>query len=73
MRLRDPDDQRFIAKTSDMVSAADLEQLPGLSTGAALICGRSVPAPLLVHAGTKALIHASESPEVLTVWGRFGG
>ena len=29
MRLRNPDDQRFIAKTSDMVSAADLDQLPG--------------------------------------------
>ncbi len=51
MRLRNPDDQRFIAKTSDMVSAADLEQLPGLSTGEALICGRSIPAPLLVHVG----------------------
>ena len=73
MRLRNPDDQRFIAKTSDMVSAADLEQLPGLSTGEALICGRSIPAPLLVHVGTKALIHGGESPEVLTVWGRFGG
>lgn len=73
MRLKNPDDQRFIAKTSDMVSAADLDQLPGLSTGEALICGRSIPAPLLVHVGTKALIHGGESPEVLDVWGRFGG
>jgi hypothetical protein len=73
MRLRNPDDQRFIAKTSDMVSAADLEQLPGLSTGEALICGRSIPAPLLVRVGTKALVHGGESPEVLNVWGRFGG
>jgi DNA helicase HerA-like ATPase len=73
MRLRNPDDQRFIAKTSEMVSAADLEQLPGLSTGEALICGRSIPAPLLVRVGTKALIHGGESPEVLNVWGRFGG
>jgi DNA helicase HerA-like ATPase len=73
MRLRNPDDQRFIAKTSDMVSAADLDQLPGLSTGEALICGRSIPAPLLVRVGTKALIHGGESPEVLNVWGKFGG
>ena len=73
MRLRNPDDQRFIAKTSDMVSAADLEELPGLSTGEALICGRSIPAPLLVRVGTKALVHGGESPEVLNVWGRFGG
>ena len=73
MRLRNPDDQRFIAKTSDMVSAADLEQLPGLSTGEALICGRSIPAPLLVRVGTKALVHGGESPEVLNLWGRFGG
>lgn len=71
MRLRNPDDQRFIAKTSDMVSAADLEELPGLSTGEALICGRSIPAPLLVRVGTKALVHGGESPEVLNVWGRF--
>ena len=73
MRLRNPDDQRFIAKTSDMVSTADLEQLPGLSTGEALICGRSIPAPLLVRVGTKALVHGGESPEVLNLWGRFGG
>ena len=73
MRLRNPDDQRFIAKTSDMVSAADLDQLPGLSTGEALVCGRSIPAPLLVRVGTKALIHGGGSPEVLNVWGRFGG
>ncbi len=73
MRLRNPDDQRFIAKTSDMVSAADLDQLPGLSTGEALICGRSIPAPLLVRVGTKALVHGGESPEVLNLWGRFGG
>jgi len=72
MRLRNPDDQRFIARTSDMVSAADLEQLPGLSTGEALICGRSIPAPLLVRVGTKALVHGGESPEVLRVWGSFG-
>jgi DNA helicase HerA-like ATPase len=73
MRLKNPDDQRFIARTSDMVSAADLDQLPGLSTGEALICGRSIPAPLLVRVGTKALVHGGESPEVLNVWGRFGG
>ena len=36
MRLKNPDDQRFIAKASDMVSKADLEELPSLSTGEAL-------------------------------------
>lgn len=72
MRLRNPDDQRFIAKTSDMVSGADLDQLPGLSTGEALVCGRSIPAPLLVRVGTKALVHGGESPQVIHVWGRFG-
>lgn len=70
---KEPRRQRFIAKTSDMVSAADLDQLPGLSTGEALICGRSIPAPLLVRVGTKALVHGGESPEVLNLWGRFGG
>lgn len=51
------DEQRFITKTSDMISQADLNELPSLSTGEALICGRSIPAPLLVKIGTKALIH----------------
>lgn len=71
MRLKNPDDQRFISKASDMVSKADLDELPSLSTGEALICGRSIPAPLLVKVGGKALIHGGESPEVLRVWGSF--
>jgi uncharacterized protein len=71
MRLKNPDDQRFITKTSDMVSKADIDELPSLSTGEALICGRSIPAPLLVKIGSKALVHGGESPKVLQVWGRF--
>lgn len=71
MRLKNPDDQRFIAKTSDMFSKSDIEELPSLSTGEALICGRSIPAPLLVKVGTKALIHGGESPEVIEEWGVF--
>lgn len=73
MRLKNPDDQRFIAKASDMVSKADLDELPSLSTGEALVCGRSIPAPLLVKVGSKALIHGGESPDVLKAWGRFDG
>jgi DNA helicase HerA-like ATPase len=73
MRLKNPDDQRFIAKTSDMVSKADIEELPNLSTGEALICGRSIPAPLLVKVGMKALLHGGESPEVLQLWGKWNG
>ena len=71
MRIKNPDDQRFIAKASDMVSKADLDELPSLSTGEALVCGRSIPAPLLVKVGGKALIHGGESPEVLRVWDSF--
>lgn len=55
MRLKNPDDQRFIAKTSDMFSTSDIEELPSLSTGEALVNGRSIPAPLLVKIGTKAV------------------
>jgi len=73
MRLKNPDDQRFIAKASDMVSKADLDELSSLSTGEALVCGRSIPAPLLVKIGNKALVHGGESPEVLKVWGAFNG
>ena len=71
MRLKNPDDQRFIAKASDMVSKGDLDELPSLSTGEALVCGRSIPAPLLVKVGGKALVHGGESPQVLQVWDTF--
>ncbi len=71
MRLKNPDDQRFIAKASDMVSKADLDELPSLSTGEALVCGRSIPAPLLVKVGSKALVHGGESPQVLDIWDSF--
>lgn len=71
MRLKNPDDQRFIAKASDMVSKADLDELASLSTGEALVCGRSIPAPLLVKVGNKTLIHGGESPDVLKVWDSF--
>lgn len=73
MRLKNPDDQRFIAKASDMVSQADIDELPSLSTGEALICGRSIPAPLLVKVGTKALLHGGQSPEVIHLWGKWNG
>lgn len=73
MRLKNPDDQRFIAKTSDLYSKTDIDELPSLSTGEALICGRSIPAPLLVKVGFKALIHGGESPDVLKVWGKYNG
>jgi len=73
MRLKNPDDQRFIAKTSDLYSKTDIDELPSLSTGEALICGRSIPAPLLVKVGYKVLIHGVESPNVLKVWGKYNG
>jgi len=71
MRLKNPDDQRFILRVSDMFSKADVDELPGLSTGEALVSGRSIPAPLLVKVGTKALVHGGESPRVLEMWGSF--
>jgi len=73
MRLKNPDDQRFILRVSDMFSKADVDELPGLSTGEALVSGRSIPAPLLVKVGTKALVHGGESPKVLDMWGSFDG
>ena len=73
MRIKNPDDQRFIQKTSDYFSAADLAELPTLSTGEALICGRAIIAPLVVKVGTKALIHGGESPRVCERWGGSGG
>jgi hypothetical protein len=69
MRIKNPDDQRFIVKSTEQLSQADIDELPALSTGEALISGRSIPAPLLVRVGTKALIHGGESPRILDEWG----
>ncbi|MCB1064564.1 MAG: ATP-binding protein [Verrucomicrobiae bacterium] len=68
MRIKNPDDQRFISKSTEQLSAADLNELPSLSTGEALISGRSIPAPLLVRVGYKALKHGGESPQILSEW-----
>jgi hypothetical protein len=68
MRLKNPDDQNFIVKASDMLSRHDIDELPALSTGEALVSGRSIPAPLLIRVGPKALLHGGESPDVLKEW-----
>jgi DNA helicase HerA-like ATPase len=68
MRIKNPDDQRFIVKSTEQLSQADIDELPALSTGEALISGRSIPAPLLVRVGTKALLHGGESPRILDEW-----
>jgi DNA helicase HerA-like ATPase len=68
MRLKNPDDQNFIVKTADMLSRHDIDELPALSTGEALVSGRSIPAPLLIRVGLKALEHGGESPDVLREW-----
>jgi DNA helicase HerA-like ATPase len=68
MRIKNPDDQRFIARTSDYFSEADLRELPALSTGEALVTGRAILAPLIVKVGAKTLIHGGESPDVVQAW-----
>lgn len=69
MRIKNPDDQRFIMKSTEQLSQADVDELPALSTGEALVSGRSIPAPLLVKVGYKALKHGGESPRILEEWG----
>src|SRR5262249_12085941 len=69
MRIKNPDDQRFIIRSTEQLSQADIDELPALSTGEALISGRSIPAPLLVRIGYKALKHGGESPRILDEWG----
>jgi DNA helicase HerA-like ATPase len=69
MRIKNPDDQRFIQRTSDYFSAADLAELPSLSTGEALVTGRAIIAPLIVKVGSKALAHGGVSPNVVARWG----
>jgi DNA helicase HerA-like ATPase len=69
MRIKNPDDQRFIQRTSDYFSAADLAELPSLSTGEALVTGRAIIAPLIVKVGNKALAHGGVAPNVVARWG----
>lgn len=69
MRIKNPDDQHFIQRTSDYFSAADLAELPSLSTGEALVTGRAIIAPLIVKVGSKALEHGGVSPNVVARWG----
>lgn len=69
MRIKNPDDQRFIMKSTEQLSQADVDELPALSTGEALVSGRSIPAPLLIKVGYKALKHGGESPRILDEWG----
>ncbi|MDO8609666.1 MAG: ATP-binding protein, partial [bacterium] len=71
MRIKNQDDQRFIRNSSDYFSEADLRELPTLSTGEALICGRAIIAPLIVKVGYKALIHGGESPNVCGEWNKW--
>jgi len=68
MRIKNPDDQAFIRQTSEMLSEHDIEELPALSTGEALVTGEAIRAPLLVKVGPKALLHGGTSPEVVNVW-----
>ena len=65
MRIKNPDDQKFIIKSTEQLSKADINELPALSTGEALISGRSIPAPLLVRVGYKALKHGGSHRKFL--------
>jgi DNA helicase HerA-like ATPase len=68
MRLKNPDDQAFIRQTSEMLSEQDINELPALSTGEALVTGEAVRAPLLVKVGPKVLEHGGMAPEVVQQW-----
>lgn len=68
MRIKNPDDQRFIRTSSDFFSEMDIQELPALSTGEALVSGRAILAPLVVKVGTKLLVHGGESPRVAATW-----
>jgi len=68
MRIKNPDDQKFIRTSSDYISQSELDELPALSTGEALICGRAIITPLLVKIGPKALKHGGATPDVCRIW-----
>jgi len=59
--LKNPDDQRFILKVSDMFSQADVNELPSLSTGEALISGLNDAAAMAADTLIKKINEDSES------------
>jgi hypothetical protein len=68
MRIRNPEDQKYIEKTSEYVSEYDLSEIPALSAGEALILGKAIMTPLLVKIGPRALRHGGETPRIWQSW-----
>ncbi|MBD3214447.1 MAG: DUF87 domain-containing protein [Candidatus Lokiarchaeota archaeon] len=68
LRIKNPDDQNFVRKVGEYLSQRDLQELPGLSVGEALIFGRAITTPMLTKIGPRHLEHGGETPDVISIW-----
>ncbi|KKN32223.1 hypothetical protein LCGC14_0815970, partial [marine sediment metagenome] len=68
LRIKNPDDQNFIKKVGEYLSSQDLDELPGVSVGEALIFGRAIFTPMLTKIGPRHLVHGGKTPDVISIW-----
>ena len=68
LRIKNPDDQSFIKRSIEYISSAELEEIPALSTGEALVFGKAIISPMIVKIGPRVFRHGGESPNIVGVW-----
>ncbi|MFW9886704.1 MAG: ATP-binding protein [Candidatus Thorarchaeota archaeon] len=68
LRIKNPQDRSFVESVAEYASKTDLEQLPALSTGEALVFGRAFPFTVLAKIGPRAIEHGGVTPDVISSW-----
>jgi len=68
MRMKNPEDLSFVSGVAEYASSTDLEEIPALSTGEALVFGKAFPLSLLVKIGPRHLRHGGVTPDVISGW-----
>lgn len=68
LRIKNPEDQNFIRKVGEYLGKQDLDELPGLSIGEALIFGKAIFTPMLTKIGPRHLVHGGKTPDVISIW-----
>ena len=64
LRLTNPDDQNYVRKISEYISAEDLEEIKMLAPGEAMIFGPSVVLPAVAIIRPRVTVHGGISPSI---------
>jgi len=70
LRIKNPQDRSFVEGVAEYASKTDLEQLPALAIGEALVFGKAFPFTVLTKVGPRALKHGGVTPDVISSWRR---